>query len=610
MCGITGWVSFQRDLRGERAVLEKMTRTVAHRGPDGAGTWLDRHAALGHRRLAVIDIAGGAQPMTVDTPDGTVALTYSGETYNFIELRAELSRHGHVFRTSSDTEVVLQGYLRWGAGLAEQLNGMYAFAVWDGRVQCLLLMRDRMGVKPLYYYPTEDGLLFGSEPKTILANPLAQPVVEADGLRELWARTKTPGHAFWAGMREVLPATVLTCDRSGLREHTYWTLPTLKHRDSLPSTIEHVRYLVDDIVRRQSIADVPQCMLLSGGLDSSALTAFAAGHFAERGERVRTVSVDLVGQAGDFQPDELRSTPDAPFIDEMVADVGSQHMNLVLKHDDLTDVEVRRVTVEAWDMPVGLGDLTTSLYLLFAATRDHATVALSGESADELFGGYRWFHDPVAQRVDTFPWYPMLSDAMSTSMVDEELLSLLDIDTYIADQYADAIAAVPDEVTGDEHEQRMRRILYLHLTRFVQLMLDRKDRMSMAVGLEVRVPFCDHRLIEYVYNTPWAMKIFDGREKSLLRAATRQLLPQSVLNRVKSPYPTIHDSRYVASLQEQVADLVRTNHRVMDFFSRARVRQAVLQPPAFIRMDQRVGLEKIVDMAIWLDVRAPVLKLS
>src|ERR1700740_740437 len=263
MCGITGWVSFRRDLRAERATVEAMTETMSCRGPDARGTWFAEHAALGHRRLAIIDLAGGRQPMSVDTPGGAVAIVYSGETHNFTELRAGLIRRGHRFRTDSDTEVVLHAYLEWGEALAERLNGMYAFAVWDSRENKLVMVRDRMGIKPFYYYETPDGVLFGSEPKAILANPAAEHTVTLDGIRELFAFVKTPGHAVWKGMHEVEPGTTVTVRSSGLRTTGYWALQTRPHHDSQATSVTHVRELLEDIVRRQLVADVPRCTLLS-----------------------------------------------------------------------------------------------------------------------------------------------------------------------------------------------------------------------------------------------------------------------------------------------------------------------------------------------------------
>ncbi|WP_086704454.1 asparagine synthase (glutamine-hydrolyzing), partial [Streptomyces tricolor] len=518
MCGITGWVSFDRDLTAEATTLHAMTETMVCRGPDDRGTWAEGPAALGHRRLAIIDLPGGRQPMSVQTSEGTVALVYSGEAYNFTELRRELTDRGHRFTTDSDTEVVLHGYLEWGDAVAERLNGMYAFAVWDGRHHKLVMIRDRMGIKPFYYYPTPDGVLFGSEPKAILANPLARPRVTLDGLRELFVMVKTPGHAVWDGMREVEPGTVVTVDRSGLSTRVYWRLETRPHTDDRDTTIATVRSLLDDIVRRQLVADVPRCTLLSGGLDSSAMTALAARQLAAQGEKVRSFAVDFVGQAENFVADELRGTPDTPFVHDVARLAGTDHQDIVLDAQALADPAVRAQVIRARDLPSGLGDMDSSLLLLFRAIREKSTVALSGESADEVFGGYLQFFDEEARRADTFPWLATMGRHFGddADVVRPDLAKSLDLESYVADGYRTAVAGI-DRLTGEsDFEYRMRQISHLHLTRFVRMLLDRKDRMSMAVGLEVRVPFCDHRLVEYVYNTPWALKSFDGREKSLL----------------------------------------------------------------------------------------------
>ncbi|MGW5495143.1 asparagine synthase (glutamine-hydrolyzing) [Streptomyces olivaceoviridis] len=613
MCGITGWVSFDRDLAAESATLHAMTETMACRGPDDRGTWTEGPAALGHRRLAIIDLPGGRQPMSLPTPEGTVALVYSGETYNFTELRRELIDRGHRFTTDSDTEVVLHGYLEWGDAVAERLNGMYAFAVWDGRHDKLVMIRDRMGIKPFYYQPTADGVLFGSEPKAILANPLVRPRVTLDGLRELFVMVKTPGHAFWDGMREVEPGTVVTVDRSGLSTRVYWRLETRPHTDDRDTTIATVRSLLDDIVRRQLVADVPRCTLLSGGLDSSAMTALAARQLAAQGEKVRSFAVDFVGQADNFVADELRGTPDTPFVHDVARLAGTDHQDIVLEADALADPAVRAQVIRARDLPSGLGDMDSSLLLLFRAIREKSTVALSGESADEVFGGYLQFFDEEARRADTFPWLTTMGRHFGedADVIRADLAKSLDLESYVADGYRTAVAGI-DRLDGEsDFEYRMRQISHLHLTRFVRMLLDRKDRMSMAVGLEVRVPFCDHRLVEYVYNAPWALKSFDGREKSLLREAAADVLPRSVYERVKSPYPSTQDPRYARALQEQTKELLaRPSHPVFDLVDRDRVRQAAEREAPVSTQAARRGLERTLDLAQWLDLYSPELVLD
>ncbi|MEV0947813.1 asparagine synthase (glutamine-hydrolyzing) [Rhodococcus sp. NPDC049939] len=613
MCGIVGWVSFDRDLCIEQATLDAMTETMSCRGPDDRGTWIVEHAALGHRRLAVIDLPGGRQPMSVDTPDGPVAMVYSGETYNFGELREELYGRGHRFVTDSDTEVVLHGYLEWGEAVAEHLNGMYAFAIWDSRVDKLVMIRDRMGIKPFYYYETADGVLFGSEPKGILANPMVEPTVTMDGIREIFAFMKSPGRVAWDGMNEVLPGTVVTVSRSGLRTHVYWSLQTRPHTDDQETSVARVRELLDDIVRRQLVADVPRCTLLSGGLDSSSMTAIAAEQLAEVGETVRSFAVDFVGQTEHFIPDEMRGTPDTPYVHDVANRSRTYHRDIVLDSELVADLAARRQMLMARDIPEGIGDIDTSLYLLFKEIRKHSTVALSGESADEVFGGYSWFFDPKVREANTFPWLVRYAELFGDDhdILTPEIVVKLNMDEYVQDSYDSSVACI-DRLEGEsDFEWRMRKICYLHLTRFVRILLDRKDRASMAVGLEVRVPFCDHRLVEYVYNAPWSLKTFDGREKSLLRAAARDVLPQSVIDRVKSPYPSTQDPKYAVVLHQQCKELLGDpSHPVFDLISPDWLSQAVAVDTPQISQMSRRGLERTLDVAAWMEIYKPTLKLS
>ncbi len=614
MCGIAGWISFGRDLAPEHKTVEAMTETMSCRGPDDSGTWISGPAGLGHRRLAVIDLPGGRQPMSTERPSGeSVAMVYSGECYNFEELRGELGARGHRFTTDSDTEVVLHGYLEWGEAVAERLNGMYAFAIWDEREQKLVMIRDRMGIKPFYYSATEDGVLFGSEPKAILANPLARREVGLDGLRELFTLIKTPGHAVWEGMREVEPGTVVTVSRTGVRTTAYWTLETREHTDDRDTSVAHVRDLLEDIVSRQLVADVPRCTLLSGGLDSSALTGIAARQLAAQGESVRSFAVDFVGHTDNFVADELRATPDGPFVHDVAADSRTQHQDIVLSSAELADPDVRARTIRARDLPMGFGDIDTSLHLLFKAVREHSTVALSGESADEVFGGYKQFFDPEARRADTFPWLAGLAQMIGEQgrFLTEDVRNALDLSAYVDDGYAQAVSGIERLDGESDFDFRMRKICHLHLTRFVRVLLDRKDRASMAVGLEVRVPFCDHRLVEYVYNTPWNLKSFDGREKSLLREATADVLPRSVYERVKSPYPSTQDPQYVVALQKNAEEiLARPSHRLFDLVSRDWLKEAATADSEQIPPGHRHGLEHIIDLALWMDMYEPGLTLS
>src|SRR5579862_9075314 len=540
MCGITGWVDFGRDLQGQRAAIAAMTATMICRGPDAGEVWVSAHAAIGHRRLSVIDLPGGGQPMRAPGEDDVV-LTFSGEIYNYLELRRELAARGHQFRTRSDTEVLLHCYLEWGADCVGRLNGMFAFGVWDGRREELLLARDRLGVKPLYYAPRPDGVLFGSEPKAILAHPDFRAEIDAEGLAEIFAQagTGTPGHGVYRGLSQVRPGTIVRVGRFGMRTSAYWTLEAREHTDDLAATAATVRELLADIVHWQTVADVPQCSLLSGGLDSSVVSALAADSLMRRDRaKLATFSVDFAGSAQAFRPDRLRPSHDEPFARAAAEHIGSRHSTVLLSADDL--VEAQWAPLTAHDLPT-MGDMCVSMYLLSREIRKQSTVALSGESADEVFGGYAWYHAPALLAAPTYPWAVGGSWA---PLLHPGVRSVMRLDEYAADRYAGALAEIPQLAGESMYERRIREVLYLGLTRWLPLLLDRKDRLSMAYGLEVRVPFTDHRLVEYVWNVPWSMKEAGGIEKGLLRTAAAGLLPADLLRRRKSTYPGAADQAY------------------------------------------------------------------
>lgn len=608
MCGIAGWVAFDQNLANRRDILQRMTDTMALRGPDAEGLWIDGPVGLGHRRLAVIDLEGGRQPMAARTDAGSEAavISYTGEAYNFEELRAELRSRGRRFETRSDTEVVLRAYLEWGEGFAARLNGMYAFAIWDVAAQQLVLVRDRMGVKPLYYLRTGDGVLFGSEPKAILAHPDAPRRVTADGLREVLDMVKTPGRAVFAGMNEVLPGELIVVSRAGLKKRRYWRLEAREHEHNLERAIRHTRDLLEDIVERQIVADVPLCSLLSGGLDSSVITALASKHLLEQGkENIRSFSLDFEDHGAEFVSNAFNLGSDTPFVRALVERIHSRHDEIVLDSSTMADPNLRKAIVRGLDQPPAFwGDMWPSLYRLFEAVRKQSTVALSGEAADEIFGGYRWFHDPEALKENTFGWLTSLTGKFfdGSALLDRGLLEELDLPGFRRDSYAQALAEVPVLPGESPLNRRMRQEVYVHATRCMQIMLDRKDRMSMAVGLEVRVPFCDHRLVDYVFNIPWEMKTFDGREKSILRAAASDLLPDAILDRVKNPYPATQDPAYERALRAALADVVADESAPAGpFLDMTRIR-AVLERPVGVsspRQD-RIGIELAVGLNAWM----------
>ncbi len=579
MCGIAGWVDWHKDLTQQHAreILQAMTDTMACRGPDAEGTWVSSHAAFGHRRLAVIDIEGGHQPMVKHGMHSrTYVVTYGGEIYNFGELRLELQACGHTFITRSDTEVLLTSYMEWGEACVEHLNGIFAFGIWDETQQELFLARDRFGVKPLFYAQREGGILFGSEPKALLANPLVSPTVDLEGLSELFAMfpLRTPGQSIYKNVYEVRPGYCLRFNRSGSHTKQYWKLESHPHPDDVSTTAQNIRELLDDIVERQLVSDVPYCTLLSGGLDSSALSALAMNVLKRKDQdTLRTFAVDFKDSAKDFTPSIIRPERDTPYAHQVSNFIQSVHRDIVLDTPDL--VEHFFDPLRARDLP-SVGEMDTSLYLMFKALRQEATVALSGESADEVFGGYPWFHSEESINQESFPMLMAPSDILSA-----EVVNTMKPAEYRQDRYWQAMAEVPRLEGENRLDQRMREIFYLHLVwGSLPMLLERKDRMSMAVGLEVRVPFCDHRLVQYVWNIPWAMKTVGHREKGILREAVKDLLPDEVLYRKKSAYPGTQSPAYVNAIQTEVQNILAdTNAPIGGLIDREKVRE-LLKPHA------------------------------
>ncbi|MFJ7081875.1 asparagine synthase (glutamine-hydrolyzing) [Streptomyces griseus] len=615
MSAIAGWVDFERDLSPEAETVETMAAALAHRGPDGRGIWAEGHAALAHRRLALVDVTEtGAQPAVHTTAGGTTVavLTLDGALTNHTELRRELATRGHRFTGSGDGETALHAYLEWGAGFLTRLEGLFAIAVWDVRSQELLLARDRLGVKPLSYYPTRDGVLFGSEPKAILAHPDVEPVVDADGLRELFAHSRKPGTAVFRGVREVVPGHALIVRRPGKQERRYWSLPARQHTDSLENTITTVRGLLADAVASHLRADVPVGAMLSGGIDSSALTALAHRNLAGGAGSLQSFSVNFTGYTENFEPHPtMRSTPDAPFAALASQYIGSQHSEILLDTTALTDPQVHAAALRSQDAPSPLGDMDVSLIQFFARLREAGfTAVLSGETADEVFNGYFWAYDQKHSNSQTFPWvsfergHDAAAGGLGTSMIDRQLRKQLDFLGYADQHYRDALTEVP-HIDGDHPaERRAREVTYLALTRWAPTHLDRADRMSMAHGVQLRPPFCDRALVEYVYNVPAAMKRVDGVEKSLLRSAVADLLPDAVLHRRKSAYPTTQEAAYGDFVRRRFAELATDRDAavagLLDATAAAESLTADGSPQGAFAWVERAGMEMVLQLETWL----------
>lgn len=557
MCGITGWIDFQVDLTEQKDILLSMSKKLAPRGPDAKGEWMSPYALIAHRRLSVVDPEGGKQPMIRSCGDDTFVISYNGELYNTMDLRRKLESKGYVFYTDSDTEVLLVSYMEWGPECVDHLNGIYAFVVWDDLKRLLFAARDRFGVKPFFFSQRGSSLIFGSELKALLANPLVKPEITMEGLSEIFALSpaKTPGHGIFKNVHELPPAHYMIYNTNGLKIKRYWQLKSYTHEDDLNTTVEKVNELVIDAFKRQLVSDVPLCTFLSGGLDSSAITANTANVFKRSGHKLNTYSIDYTDNDLYFKSNAYQPSLDSPWVKKMSKFFNTEHH--YIKVDTLQLVKALEDSVHAKDLP-GMADIESSLLLFCREVKKGATVALSGECADEIFGGYPWFYRNDLLNCGTFPWAKDYGTRLS--VLSPELKESIDIKKYIDRRYRETLDEIPKLKGENSIEARRREIFYLNITWFMTTLLDRKDRMSMAEGLEVRVPYCDHRLVQYLWNIPWDMKMLEGYEKGLLRKALEGLLPNDVLYRKKSPYPKTHNPSYEKAVSRWLLEILNTRN--------------------------------------------------
>ena len=557
MCGIAGFCGFERNYLDEAAhrtaILTDMRRAIAHRGHDQTGEALYAHAGLAHTRLSIRDLAMGRQPMVRNFGAGDAAIVYNGEIYNADELTRELRALGYAFETTCDTEVILLGYMAWGDAVAEKLNGIFAFAIWDEAAQRLLLCRDPSGVKPLFYAIRSGELIFGSEIKALFAHPAVKPEIDDNSLREILALgpARTDGVGVFTGIREVRMGCTAVFTRGGLTERPYFMLESAPHEDDYDATVARVRDLLSDAVRGQMVSDVPVCSFLSGGLDSSAVTALAARSLDGTGATLNTFSFDFAGNDAHFAANAFQPERDRPYVDALLPHLAVNHAYLTCREADLPHLLDNAVLAK--DLP-GMADVDASLLHFCRLVSQSNKVALTGECADEIFGGYPWFYRQDLMAPGAFPWSRDM--AMRTLLLRDDAADALDLAAYARMRYEESLAQMPRLPGESGLAERQREISWLNLRWFMPTLLCRMDRASMACGLEARVPFADHRIIRYLWNVPFDMKMRGGEEKALLRDACAGLLPDAVLHRKKSPYPKTYDPEYTALLEKRFGEII------------------------------------------------------
>lgn len=553
MCGIAGFSTFCMNYKDNAPkwhdLLQRMNQIQKHRGPDDQDVYLTKHCGLAHARLSILDLSLGHQPMRGELGCHSASIAFNGEIYNMPALRKDLEKQGVRFKTTCDTEVILMGYLARGIDFVQELNGIFAFAIWDETLEKLYLVRDRLGVKPLFFTMQNETLIFSSELKGLLSFPGIRPVVDREGFCEVLGLgpAKTYGKGVFKNVSELLPGEFLEFEGGVLQRKIYWKLESAPHEDSWAQTVEKTRYLVTDAIKLQMLSDVPICTFLSGGIDSSIVTSVCSSQLQKQGKQLDTYSFDFRDNDINFKSNAFQPSLDRPWVDKMVEFTGSNHHYLECCNTDLYRYLFK--AVDARDLPC-MADVEASMLYFCEKVARHNKVTLTGECADEIFGGYPWFHKKECFQADCFPW--SMDFAPRTMLLKDDVLQKLSLEEYARDAYGRTVAETPLLPGESPEEKRRREISYLNIKWFMQTLLDRMDRTSMHVGLEARVPFADHRIVEYLWNVPWEMKCKDGVVKGLLREASKGLLPDEVLYRKKSPYPKTYDPAYEGLLKREL----------------------------------------------------------
>ncbi|MBR1736431.1 MAG: asparagine synthase (glutamine-hydrolyzing) [Firmicutes bacterium] len=557
MCGIAGYCNFKGEfLNSEeygRNILIKMRESIAHRGNDESGEYLRSHIGLSHTRLSIRDLKNGTQPIVRNFGGKEYAIAYNGEVYNTEELKEELIKKGYEFETSTDTEVILYLYIEYGIESVKMLNGIFAYAIYDESEGRTVLFRDRCGIKPLYYTVFDGTLIFGSEVKALFEYPSFVPEIDIDSMREIIGigPAISEGCGVFKNVNEVGYGSYIIFTDDGMTEKKYWELESREHTDSYEETTEKVNYLVSSAVNMQMVSDVEVCSFLSGGVDSCIVTALASKYLEKEGKTLNTFSFDFSGNDKYFKSNDFQPERDKPYVEKMLREYKLNHTILECDDEKLFDYLFK--VVDARDMP-GMADVESSLLYFCSEVKKHNKVTLTGECADEIFGGYPWFHKEEFFNAQTFPWSVNLSER--TKLFDEEFVKKLDIEKYVQAKYEKSIKAVPHLYGESKKEAKRREISFLNLKWFMTTLLTRMDRTSMYSGLEARVPYADHRIIEYMWNVPWEYKCPNGVVKGLLRDSFKGVLSDELLYRKKSPYPKTYSPEYERLLKDKLREIV------------------------------------------------------
>lgn len=613
MCGICGTFNYETQAPVEESAIRAMAGAMIHRGPDDDGFHFDREAALGMRRLSIIDVAGGAQPIANE--DKTIWVVSNGEIYNFRELRRELEAHGHLFTTRSDTEVIIHAYEQWGIGAFARLNGMFGTALWDGKKRELLLARDPFGIKPLYYWDNGSAVVFASEVRSLLCHPGTARTVDVRGLYEFMSLTFVPSpRTGFEGISKLLPGHLLVCNRRGTRLERFHRSFPEPLEEAERELVERLRHEIAAAVERQMVADVPVGVMLSGGTDSATVATIMSR--VEHGP----IQSFTVGFAGDFSRNELEPAR------QTAERLGLSHHEVVLSSNDFSGMLPNSV----WHLEEPIA--TTSAFAFYNVcelARQHVKVVLTGQGADEPFAGYpRYLGEryggiyralpSVLRRaifmplIESLPRNEQLKRAVRSLGTKDEIERLARIYTVFDDGLRGELFA--NDTFGEDglttaitrwHEDganldSLGRMLYIdaRLSLADNLLLY-ADKMSMAVSLEARVPFLDLELMALAESIPAALKIRGWKQKVILKEAMTDWLPQEILRRKKVGFSTPVDEWFRGEMRSLVEERLLDRASACRTYFRPDVIDRMIREHESGRHDHKRVLFSLLTFEIW-----------
>lgn len=558
MCGFCGYINKFDKIEND-TYIKKMLSTLKFRKYNTPSLYINSNTALGHSRFSIIGITNENQPMKKIINNNEYIIVYNGELYNTKELKEYLISKGYEFDTNSDTEVILTSYIHYKEKCVEFFNGIFAFAIYDKNNQNIFLARDRLGVKPLFFTQTPTTFIFASEIKTILSHPEITPILDKNGVMELigLGPAHTPGKTFFKNIFEIKPGHIANFSNFKLNEKKYWDLTTKECNDSEQEAITQIHYLVEDSTKKQLISDTNVCSMLSGGLDSSILAKIAKDNIPN----LTTFSIDFIGNDKNFVANDYQGSKDSDYIKIMRNFLNTNHKNIIVDNTYLFNV--LNDAMFARDMP-GMADIDSSMYIFCKKINENGfTVCLSGECSDEIFGGYPWYYKEHLISHNGFPW--ALSENLRNNILKPGILKENELQEYIASAKLDTLKNVVHLDKNDEYEKRFRDTNYLTIKWFMNTLIERTERVATANSLNVRIPFADYRIFEYVYNLPARMKLGISKnngpiEKYLLRRAFENELPRDIVYRKKSPFPKTYDPNYLKTVEMETLKILQNKN--------------------------------------------------